>query len=54
MLPELPDARMETRKPIGCSSLPPEIDAGLKPGATQSNFQNDGISIPARQHGKKD
>ena len=34
MLPELPDARMETRKPIGCSSSPPEKDAGLKPGAT--------------------
>jgi hypothetical protein len=34
MLPELPDARMETRKPIGCSSLPPGKDAGLKPDAT--------------------
>lgn len=34
MLPELPEAKMETRKPIGCSSLPPGKTAGLNPGAT--------------------
>jgi hypothetical protein len=52
MLPELPDASMETRKPIGCS---PVRAASLKPtyNTIQTNFQNHGTSIPARQHGKK-
>jgi hypothetical protein len=47
MLPELPDASMETRKPIALPSIAVQ-------NLVQTNFQNDGISIPARQHGKKD
>ena len=38
MLPELPDASMETRKPIGCSSLPPGKIAGLQPGIYINEF----------------
>jgi hypothetical protein len=34
MLPELPDARMDIRKPIGC----PQKTAGLKPGAYTNKF----------------
>jgi len=34
MLPELPDASMETRKPIGCS----QKTAGLKPGRYKNEF----------------
>ena len=46
MLPELPDASMETRKPIALPSIALQ-------NITQTNFQNDGISIPARQREKK-
>jgi hypothetical protein len=34
MLPELPDARMDTLKPIGC----PQKTAGLKPGTYRNKF----------------
>src|ERR1700723_2403432 len=47
MLPELPDASMETRKPIALPSIALQ-------NITQTNFQNDGTSIPARQREKKD
>jgi ectoine hydroxylase-related dioxygenase (phytanoyl-CoA dioxygenase family) len=47
MLPELPDASMETRKPIALSPIAVR-------NLLQTNFQNDGTSILARQHGKKD
>jgi len=47
MLPELPDARMETRKPIALPSITVQ-------NILQTNFQNDGISIPARQREKRD
>src|SRR5438552_2424054 len=40
MLPELPDAKMDTRKPIVFSRT-----------ATQPNFQNDGRAASARQQG---
>src|SRR5260370_35221404 len=43
ILPELPDARMDTRKPIVFSSV-----------ATQTNFQNDGRAPGARQQGLRD
>src|SRR6266849_906608 len=43
MLPELPDARMDTRKPIVFSSV-----------AAQTNFQNDGRAPGARQQGLRD
>ncbi len=46
MLPELPDASMETRKPIALPSIALQ-------NITQTNFQNDGISIPARQREKR-
>src|SRR5713101_5278811 len=43
MLPELPDAKMETRKPIVFS-----------PTAAQTNFLNDGRAAGARQQGLLD
>src|ERR1700687_386336 len=43
MCPELPDAKMDTRKPIVFSRTP-----------TQSNFQNDGRAPGARQQGLHD
>src|SRR5438094_4442153 len=43
MLPELPDAKMDTRKPIVFSRT-----------ATQPNFQNDGRAASARQQGLHD
>src|SRR5437667_8275932 len=43
MLPELPDAKMDTRKPIVFSRT-----------ATQPNFQNDGRAASARQQGLRD
>ena len=47
MLPELPDASMDTRKPIALPSITLQ-------NITQTNFQNDGTSIPARQREKRD
>ena len=46
MLPELPDARMETRKPIGCSSLPPGKDAGLNPALQNRIFRMMAFRFP--------
>ena len=48
MLPELPDASMDTRKPIRC----PQKTAGLRrlrPALQQNNFQNDGRACLRRQ-----
>src|SRR6202045_676382 len=48
MLPELPDARMETRKPIVFSSASP------CPFDSKTNFQNDGRAMAWRQQGLHD
>ena len=45
MLPELPDAKMDTRNPIGC----PQKTVGLKPGGYTNNFQNHGRAFHGRQ-----
>jgi hypothetical protein len=45
MLPELPDANMETRKPIALPSIALQI-------IEQTNFQNDGRAILTRQSEK--
>jgi hypothetical protein len=49
MLPELPDAKMDTRKPIGCpleKTLRPE---GLSYNHRKTNFLNDGRAFHGRQ-----
>ena len=47
MLPELPDAKMDTRNPIGC---PLEKTLKLKGlSYSKTNFQNDGRVVRPRQ-----
>src|SRR5271170_58729 len=52
MLPELPDAKMETRKPIGRSSQEPKKPQRKCSAPPQTTFQNDGRANQTRQSEK--